>query len=231
MRALWLPDLAIQNDYVLKDENFHHLVNVVRIEATEELLLLNGKGLFVLTEVQTIQKRELRLVFKKDFRKERTYDFDLALGMPKRDALELSLKEATELGFRTIYLIRSEYSQMKFPEEDRLQKLLVSALEQSNAPFLPEVIMTDWKEVPWTSYKETLLLDSQTDVAHKDTSFGPGARLLVVGPEGGFSPAELEFLHSRPKARVLTLPTPILRTPTAVATGAGIMLQSLRNEL
>lgn len=228
MRAHWLKDLSIEESYSLKEESLHHLVNVIRIEAGEEILLLNGEGLEVLTEVETISKRELRLKFKSSRERQRDFHFDLALAMPKREALELCLKEATELGFRKIYLIRSDYSQMKMPELDRMEKLLVSALEQSNAPFLPEIIEASWEKIPFPEYTEAILMDSQTKINrdHKKAD-ALAARLLIVGPEGGFSPRELELLHSKEMVKVVNLPTPILRTPTALATGAGIMIQSL----
>lgn len=228
MRAHWLKELPLQNDYVLKDEALHHLVNVIRIEAGEELLLLNGQGLFVKTIVENISKRELRLKKTGSFTNERTFNFDVAIGMPKRDALELCLKQATELGFRKIFLIKSDYSQMRFPESDRVEKLLVSALEQSNAPFLPEVVEVDWENIPWSHYGEAILLDSQTKLRAKTTPLDSLApRLLIIGPEGGFSPKELAYLHAESRVKVVNLPTPILRTPTALAAGAGIMLESL----
>lgn len=226
MRAHWLPDLDIQDEYSLTGDSLHHLVNVIRIEKGESLLLQDGKGRFVETIVDEISKKVLRLKKVSSYTKDQDYYFDLALAMPKRDALELSLKQAVELGFRKIYLIKSEYSQMRFPESDRTQNLLVSALEQSNAPFLPEIIPAEWEEIPWTHYDEALLLDSQTKIGASKSSV-TGKKLLIVGPEGGFSPRELTFLHGREEVKVLNLPTPILRTPTAVATGAGIMIQSL----
>lgn len=228
MRAHWLKDLAVQDSYVLKDDSLHHLVNVIRIETGEELLLLNGAGLEVQTIVDAISKRELRLKFVSSSEKPRAFHFDLALAMPKREALELCLKEATELGFQKIYLIRSDYSQMKTPESDRMEKLLVSALEQSNATYLPQVIEASWEKIPFQEYAEAILMDSQTKLNAKTSKHDESAsRLLIVGPEGGFSPRELEFLHSKEMVKVVNLPTPILRTPTALATGAGIMIQSL----
>jgi 16S rRNA (uracil1498-N3)-methyltransferase len=230
MRAHWLSELEISNSYILSGDSLHHLVNVVRIEKGEKLLLLNGQGLFVETEVESISKKELRLKTLGHYHKERAYEFDLALGMPKRDALELSLKEATELGFRNIYLIKSEYSQMRFPEEDRTQKLLVSALEQSNASHLPKVIHIAWPDLPWNEYEEALLMDSQTKDPSLPKSSGTSSRLLIVGPEGGFSPSELEYFYEKQNLRCVHLQTPILRTPTAVAAGAGLMIQNLRND-
>lgn len=228
MRAHFQKNLVIQDEYSLRDEALHHLMNVIRIEKGESLLLLDGNGLFVETSVESVTKKEIRLSKKSDFLKMRTYFFDLILGMPKRDALELSLKEATELGFETIYLIRSDFSQIRFPEEDRLERLLVSALEQSNAAFMPKVIFCDWKQIPWNSYRKVMLLDSQTKKNYiKEENNISVKEALIVGPEAGFSTDELNYLSSLEMINIIHLPTPILRTPTAVATGAGIMIQNL----
>jgi RsmE family RNA methyltransferase len=70
-------------------------------------------------------------------------------------------------------------------------------------------------------------MDSQSNVRQPTKSNLGDEKLLIVGPEGGFSPLEIEFLHQMPRIRILNLPTPILRTPTAVAAGAGIILGSL----
>lgn len=229
MRAHRVKDLTLEDNYVLRGDSLHHLVNVVRVEAGEDLLLLNGKGLMVLTTIEDISKKEIKLRFKANESREQKHIFDLVLGMPKREALELCLKEATELGFRKIYLVRSDYSQMRFPERERVEKLLVSALEQSNGSFLPEVVEATWDNLPWGDYGEIILMDSQTLNA-KTTALSNDSRpsLLVVGPEGGFSAEEISRLHSVERIRIANLPTPILRTPTAVAVGAGLMIQNLR---
>jgi len=228
VRAHWVKELQVQEAYALRDESLHHLVNVIRIEVGEELMLLNGAGLEIVTNVETISKKEMKLKFIRQAFHERNYIFDLALGMPKREALELCLKEATELGFRNIYLVRSDYSQMRIPDPDRMEKLMVSALEQSNAPFLPMVKEASWELLPWNLYEESLLMDSQTHIPPKKTNPAPTSpRLLIIGPEGGFSPKEVTFLHAIERIRVVNLPTPILRTPTALPVGAGLMIESL----
>lgn len=227
MRASFDPDLILQDSYVITHDRHHHLVNVIRIERGDELLLLNGKGLQVLTSVESISKRELRLKFVSEKQGASASSMDLALGIPKKDALELSLKQATELGFRKIYLVRSKYSQVRVPEADRLSSILVSALEQSNASYLPLIEEVSWEEIPWDNYDSSLMLDSQSQKRQKTDQKAEALSLLVVGPEGGFSPEEISYLHARPRMEVVTLPTPILRTPTALATGAGILLGRL----
>jgi 16S rRNA (uracil1498-N3)-methyltransferase len=177
--------------------------------------------------VSSISHKELFLKKITSTELKRSYSMDLALGIPKKEALELSLKQAVELGFRKIYLIRSKYSQIRIPEESRLESLLVSAVEQSNSAFMPEVIFTEWDKIPSTNYGQILVMDSQSKANKIEIALKSDARLLIVGPEAGFSNDELALLHNLPRVSILNLPTPILRTPTAVATGAGIILKSL----
>ena len=226
MRASYQKDLSVQASYLLKGDAAHHLANVVRVEPNEEILLLNGAGLQVKATVTAVSRREVVLTKLSDIQVTRRFDFDLALGIPKKEALELSLKQAVELGFRKIYLIRSLYSQTRLPVAERLESLLVSALEQSNSAFMPELVTLSWTEIPHQDYAEIMMLDSQNQTQDKLLK-GPGDRLLIVGPEGGFSPEEISLLHQWPRIKKLNLPTPILRTPTAVAAGAGILLGSL----
>lgn len=225
MRASYIPHLEIQESYLLKGDVCHHLVNVVRIESGEELLLLNGVGLKVKTQVTSVNKKEIHLKTISHERVQRTYVLDLALGIPKKEAFELCLKEAVELGFQKLYLVRAQYSQIRIPESDRLMSLLISALEQSNAPFLPQIIQTIWKDIPMETYQEVVLMDSQNP--HNGKLFSAAPRLLIVGPEGGFSPEEMTIFSQQKNLKGLHLPTPILRTPTALATGAGILLGTL----
>lgn len=226
MRAIWEPSLLESAEYTISGDALHHLVNVIRIELDEEILLLNGKGLSVKAKTKRISKRDILLEHVETIKSERVFSMDVALGIPKKEALELCLKEATELGIRRLYLIRAAFSQIKIPDADRIEKMLVSALEQSNAPFLPEVIEVNWKDIPWNDYSVKLLMDSQSKCRSKER-ISSEKSILVVGPEGGFSFDELSYLHSLEGMEVLTLPTPILRTPTALATGTGMLLQRL----
>jgi 16S rRNA (uracil1498-N3)-methyltransferase len=229
LRAIYLSSFRNEDSFILTGEAHHHLVHVVRVESEEEVLLLDGCGGVCRTKVTYLGKKELRLQKISMDHKKRLFDYDLALGIPKREALELSLKEATELGFRKIYLIRGDFSQQRAPEEERLKKILISALEQSNAAFLPEVHYCGWKDISWEKYQNRLILDSRS--TGNSASTQAGASLLVVGPEGGFSPAESDFFETIPLTERLLLPTPILRTPTAVAAGTGVLLQRLMDQV
>jgi 16S rRNA (uracil1498-N3)-methyltransferase len=227
MRAHYKRDIKVSDEYELVREELHHLINVVRIRVGEELLLLNGQGLMVQTEVTKVSKSELKLKMIRHSIRQRPFDFNLALGMPKREALELALKEATEIGFSAVYLIKSDRSQIKIPEKQRIENILISALEQSNAPWMPEIKYAHWNDLPWEEMDASFLLDSQSVASPTLKPGSTGKLFLLLGPEGGFSDEELTFLHSKDVLQIVNLPTPILRTPTALAVGAGMMIQSL----
>lgn len=229
MRALFKYDLLVQDFYDIDGESLHHLVNVIRLRSGEKLLLLNGQGLQIETIVESVSKKSMKLKKLTSQLVKRSFEFDLILGVPKREALELCLKEATELGFRKIHLVKSDYSQIRAPENERLIKLLISAVEQSNAPFIPEIISCSLEKVFWEDYPEIIVFDSQSLSSQTRQTPGLLKKALVVGPEGGFSPDEKAYLQEKSHLKAIHLPTPILRTPTAVAAGMGYMLESLRN--
>ncbi len=227
MRASYDPELSIQETYVISGDRFHHLAHVVRLDINDDLLLLNGLGLCVVTVVKLITKKEIHLEFVSQEMALQSLKYDVLIGIPKKDALDLCLKEATELGFRKILLVRTHYSQNRVPEKDRMDNLLISALEQSNSPYMPEVISVELNEIDWDQYEHVLLLDSQTNKRQNNDQALSGKSLLVIGPEGGFSESELDYLHALKQVEVQRLPTPILRSPTALAAGAGILLGRL----
>lgn len=226
MRAVYIENLSVEESYHLRDEPFHHLVHVARVDRGEGILLLDGVGLAIECEVMSFNKREIVLKKKHHETKNLTFAIDIALGMPKKDALDLCLKQMVELGVSNCYLVRSQYSQMKLPEKERIHKQLISALEQSNSPRLTKVVSSNFDEIDYGQYDQVLVLDSQHP---SDASKGPvsGRYLLIIGPEGGFSPEEFSFFNTLPNLKRLNLPTPIMRTPTALSCGVGVILQRL----
>ena len=228
MRAFYLKDLTQQDVYSLKGDEAHHLINVVRLQVSEELLLLNGQGLMVFTTVEFVSRKELVLKYIRHEERSNSSIIDLALGIPKKEALELSLKQAVELGVGRIFLVRGEYSQIKIPDLERLEALLVSALEQSNSPHLPQLSSSDWENLPFSDYAQINWMNSQP-TASLSLSSTKGRQLLMVGPEGGFSPNEVLQISKLENLQTIYLPTPILRTPTAMSAGVGFLFGRLLN--
>jgi 16S rRNA (uracil1498-N3)-methyltransferase len=228
LRAFYLKDLSRQDVYSLKGDEAHHLINVVRLQVCEELLLLNGQGLMVFTAVEFVSRKELVLKYIRHEERADSSMIDLALGIPKKEALELSLKQAVELGVGRIFLVRGDYSQIKIPDLERLEALLINALEQSNSTHLPKLSSSDWENLPFGDYAQINWMNSQP-TASLSLSSTKGRQLLMVGPEGGFSPNEVHLISKLENLQTIFLPTPILRTPTAMSAGVGFLFGRLLN--
>ncbi len=222
MRALYLPTtqaLAGQS-LLIEGEAHHHLAHVIRLQVGEELKLLNGLGGVAEVRVTGITKRVVEVKVLAVSEVPPQPSCDVLILTPKREALELMLKMATELGVGRIFLLRGALSPERLPVDTRLSALLRSALEQSNNPWLPELILCpQWEAVPVADYAAILLLDlAPVETTVRNTG---QKTLLVVGPEGGFSADERQRFQSWPHSQTVSLVTPILRAPTALAAGIG----------
>ncbi|MDD4976263.1 MAG: RsmE family RNA methyltransferase [Bacteriovorax sp.] len=225
MRAIFYPfsrENALKS-ILVTDESAKHL-HVVRIKAEEEILVLNGSGLKALTRVGAISKNQIELIVDSIEESKDSHEISLAIANPKKDAFEDILKIAVELGVRNIYPLTSEFSQYDYLASDRVQRILESALIQSNNPFLPIVhpqvnlnIFLD----KWNS--PLFFFNSKPNNCGKVEKIS-GVRAILIGPEGGFSLREEASILAKSNVFSIHLPTPILRAPTAVASSMGYLL-------
>ncbi|MBY0516232.1 MAG: 16S rRNA (uracil(1498)-N(3))-methyltransferase [Bacteriovoracaceae bacterium] len=208
----------------LGDESFHHLTKVIRIKNNENVLLLNGIGLKAIACIQNITKKEIVLKVESVTTCERLSNVQALVFAPKKDALDLMLKSACELGIETVYLYRGEFSQERLPEERRIQAILQSAVEQSNNPWMPNVVILESIEkMDPQNFEKILLLDLNESESSQFKINLKNKNLIVVGPEAGFSETERENMKKWGNAYFLNFPTPILRAPTALVAGLGWM--------
>jgi 16S rRNA (uracil1498-N3)-methyltransferase len=222
MRAIYIESQTFNDsELVLQDDSFHHLVHVCRAKVGEKVLLLDGVGGLFFTRVDQINKKEIKLILEEEKRQNRSQNvIKVLIGIPKKDALDLMLKMSVEMGVQEIILFRSEYSSEKLPSMDRIQKILIQALEQSNNPWLPQVsYLEDLSDMSKADLD--IIVMHPSDAVDKSKPSSPAGFILAVGPEGGWSPHELAFFETK-KVEWLSLNTPILRAPTALAFGLGL---------
>lgn len=206
----------------------HHL-NVVRVRANETILLLNGKGSKLTGTVESIQKNQvdIKITHAEEFSS--THELSLAIANPKKDAFEDILKAAVELGLKNIYPLSSDFSQYDYAPSERIQRVLESALIQSNNPFFPIIHSQVTLKEFLSKHQETIVFfNSQINPEQKNAIENAAKKTILIGPEGGFSPAEVAAISGYSQTQEIHLPTPILRAPTAVASSVGYLL-ALKN--
>ncbi len=224
MRAIFhsFSKLIIGDTFNIEGERAHHL-QVVRVRSNEILKVLNGQGQILLAQVRSIAKNNVELVVSQIEYAERSHNISLAIALPKKEAFEDILKMAVELGISVIHPLKSDYSQYDFSPSERIERIVESALVQSNNPFLPQ-IKTQTSLGQFLKEHTDPIVFFNSQISDKQSLVKFKNQTLLIGPEGGFSAQEIDEIRSRNALIEIHLPTPILRAPTAVASSVGYIL-------
>lgn len=227
MRALYCQNFSENSTVELTKEQLHHLRNVLRLKEGQDVLLLNGKGNQAQAKVVELQKRSGRVEVKDVSFTERTSDTELCLGVTKKENIEEVVKSAQMCGVKKLSLVQTERSPYTFKMNDRVQIIAISALEQSNSPYLLEIdhfdSLRNYLQVSQTSNLHSYLCDWGFDNIKEPQSLRGKGITLFIGPEGGFSPEEKELILNERKAQGLSFQTPILRSTHAVIYALGFL--------
>lgn len=199
-----------------------HLIKVIRIGVLEEVLLIDGQGVAYRGQVKEVSKKNIEGTIVDSYKKDPQHSISVLVGLVKKDALDSMIKMSVELGANRILLFAGEFSAKHKVNPQRLRSLCISALEQSNNYYLPSV---EWyaniESVPFEDFEHTITFHLSTKENRGKKPAGKST-LLVVGPEGGLSSREVAYLEGF--SSFVTLPTPILRAPTALAAAIGHLL-------
>jgi 16S rRNA (uracil1498-N3)-methyltransferase len=224
-----LPD---GEEFVLAGAEGHHAATVRRLRPGEKLVVCDGNGGRAHCVVRAVRRDELELAVTSRCLDEPAQPrVVLAQALLKGDAGELAVRLATEAGVDEILPWRARRSVAHWEEGPRGEKALArwrasasSAAKQARRSRLPPVTepVTTSELCERTRADATLLLHEDAAYALADVELpDAGDLLVVVGPEGGVDPAELEAL-SAAGARPAALGPTVLRACTAgtVALGA-----------
>ena len=232
MRAIFLKKSEnVKSGDILNidGDRAHHLLKVARIKIGEDLLIFNGSGLKITSRVSEVKRRELSLeILEVSHESRQAPLLDIAFCLPKKSALDEILKISVELGLNKIIPLISEYSSRYDLNKERVDRLLESALIQSNNPFLP--IMNKERDLKTldslcSSYDRVFYFSSIKKVSGSIAFQNEVKKaLLIIGPEGGLSNLEEDYIENIDNVNTIHLPTPILRAPHALATSVGYLL-------
>jgi len=139
----------------------------------------------------------------------------LYMALIKKDAFELVVEKATELGVSYIVPIRTDHSVKHNLRFDRLQKIAREASEQSERAVLPEITdITFLEDAASSAPAGAVALAART--CNREGLIGADA--LFVGPEGGWSERELRVCEEQ-GIKTVCLGETILRAETAALAG------------
>lgn len=182
----------------LSDETMHHALQVLRMKKGEVFWLTNGSGKKALCEMGQTQKRSFDILVKETIvEMENPNQLHLAIAFTKNAArIEWLLEKITEIGVHSIYPIQTKRTERNHFKRERLQKILVSAMLQSQQSMLPTLHdLVPFEEIVQTPIQQKLIAHCEDDasksllansiIPHQET-------MILIGPEGDFTPEEIE---------------------------------------
>lgn len=230
-----LVDPSFPAEGLLCEEESAHCVKVLRHKVGDQVCVSNGAGVSFLCSIVKADPRGCQLDVVEVKRHEMpTPHLWMAVAPTKNiDRFEWFVEKAVEIGVGRITPILCERSERTRVRVDRLERLVVAAAKQSLKLFLPKVD----EPLPLTAVLNDDSLPAQRFILHcgakpKQHLFdaakpGEGA-MVLVGPEGDFSPSEVELALDASFAEC-TLGSERLRTETAALVATNVI--SLRSQL
>ena len=205
----------------LEEKESRHAVKVLRLKKGNHVNLVDGKGGFynaVITEANP-KKCRLSILHSQQEYGKKNFKIHIAIAPTKNiTRFEWFLEKATEIGIDEITPLLTEHSERKTIKHKRLQNILIPAMKQSQKAYLPIIneLTSFGKFIKYCKEKEKFIAHCKSyetphlkNIVKKDTDV-----LILVGPEGDFSPEELQSSLSN-GFKEITLGHSLLRTETA----------------
>ena len=223
---------------LIVDEDFHHLVNVMRARTGDKVCLLNGNGIFYFGEITQINKKnaEILVTHSEKSKNEPTINLTIYQALAKGDKLSLVMQKITEIGATELAIFDSDFCDVKAntTRVDRLESIAVSASKQcGRASITKQTGVFKLKEVAdkiqeydafYVAYENENGLTLSQDLIQNKQNLKNVA--VMIGAEGGFSESEIKLLNES-GAKIVSLGNRILRTETASIVCAGLVMQIL----
>lgn len=219
MQIFYTPDIAVSPE--LPEEEAGHCIRVLRLTEGDEILLTDGKGSFYKAAISRAHGKHCEVRILETTQQPALWNFRLHIAVAptkNMDRLEWFAEKATEIGIDAITCLNCRFSERKDVKPARLEKILVSAMKQSQKATLPELNgMTDFKSFVGQPF------EGRKFIAHCEEGekpllkqiYRPGENaLILIGPEGDFSPEEIEMALKN-NFEPISLGESRLRTETA----------------
>jgi 16S rRNA (uracil1498-N3)-methyltransferase len=228
-RFFVFPEQVKEGRVTITGPDVVHIVKVLRLGIGDPLTVLDGRGKVYEALIEQAGREAVICTIIKESEAKGPTAVRIALvqGLPKGDKMDLIVQKATELGVYKFVPLVCDRSVVKLlgdkPQRraERWQRIAREAAKQCRRPDVPEVLPpVGWEEalagmpenvnalIPWEEENQKSLKKILGE------SEPQGDVYVFIGPEGGFTAAEVELACSH-GVRPVTLGKRILRTETA----------------
>jgi 16S rRNA (uracil1498-N3)-methyltransferase len=200
MQLFYTPDLTDNSPiYYLNEEESKHCIRVLRLKKGDKVQLIDGKGGLYEAEIveEHPKKVALNLLSQQQEFGKRNHYLHIAIAPTKNiERLEWFLEKATEIGIDEISLIICQRSERKEAKAERLNKIITAAIKQSLKAYHPvlnePMPLLKLITKPFSGQKFMAHCEPGEKFDLKSKVEPNGRYLILIGPEGDFSPKEIE---------------------------------------
>ncbi len=247
-----MPKFFVRDDQIndnkvdIVGEDVNHISNVLRMKVGDEFQVCNSDTTENYNvEIKSFEKEKIICSIINKMKSEAESDINLKIfqGIPKSDKMELIIQKSTELGIKELIPVDMERCVSKISGKDekkkidRWQKISEVAAKQSGRDMIPKIhnvikindivkVISDFDMmiVPYEKAEGDSFKDAIEEIKEYDKSnINIG---IVIGPEGGFEPSEIEQLKEA-GAKIVTLGKRILRTETVALAMSSVIMYEL----
>ena len=247
-----MPKFFVRDDQIndnkidIIGEDVNHISNVLRMKVGDEFQICNSDTTENYdVEIKSFEKEKIICSIINKMKSEAESDINLKIfqGIPKFDKMELIIQKSTELGIKELIPVDMERCVSKISGKDekkkidRWQKISEVAAKQSGRDMIPKIhnvikindivkVISDFDMmiVPYEKAEGYSFKDAIEEIKEYDKSnINIG---IVIGPEGGFEPSEIEQLREA-GAKIVTLGKRILRTETVALAMSSVIMYEL----
>lgn len=218
------------NKIIIKDsDNYNHIARSLRTRVGEMLLFIDESEIQYYTKVKSVDSNMITTEIINSEKSKRKLPFQLYLAQSplRSDAQNFVIEKATELGVRGVIPILTDNCALKkdviIKKIPKWQKIMIEASKQCERADIPTCFkLTNLKELIKEFDRVIVFCERIATKTLKDIKpINNGEKILVViGPEGGFSQKEFEFIKEN-NLEMITLGDLILKAETAVTVGLG----------
>jgi len=215
----------------------HYLCNVMRLKEKSLLTVFNGHQGEWRARLHKMHKNEAQILLEEQVKPQSVARVSITLMFsPLKSQKQYIIDEkCTELGVTCFQPVKTDYGQTGRFNNDKMKAHCIEASEQCGRMDIPDI-------KPMESLKAVLLRHDHNvpllfcnereegqSLMEKLHSIGQSTVAILIGPEGGFSDGEIEFLTQFPFVHSISLGKNILRAETAALLSTGICAQILSN--
>lgn len=216
---IYIQEVIKKNKYIfLEQKNIHYLKNVMRKRTGDNILVFNDNEEWL---SKCFFEDEFKLNPEKLLRnKEKIKDIWICFGLVKTKNIDYLVEKVSEIGVRKIYPMITSFSNKNPLNYERLKKISIEAVEQSNSLNLPiickskniEDILNDWEEDRLIIFCDEKKGIDISEINREEFMFKKIA--IFIGPIGGWSAEDRKLIDDKENLRI-NFGSNILKADTA----------------